>query len=85
MIKYRPGEYVYLESGHKHLLNIPNTNKPGEKPLFIFLKILFIFRERRREQEREGEKHQYVVVSHVPTTGDLAYNRSTCPDWELNW
>ena len=36
------------------------------------LKILFIFREGGREGEREGEKHQCVVASHVPPTGDLA-------------
>ena len=33
---------------------------------------LFIFRERGREGEREGEKHQCVVASHAPPTGDLA-------------
>ena len=45
------------------------------------LKILFIFRERGRE----GEKHQCVVASHVPPTGDLAHNPGMCPDWESNW
>ena len=45
----------------------------------------FIFRERRREGEREGEKHQCVVASHIPPTGDLACNAGICPDWESNW
>ena len=36
------------------------------------------------EGEREGEKHQCVVASHVPPTGDLACNPGMCPDWELN-
>ena len=36
---------------------------------FIYL---FIFSERGREGEREGEKHQCVVASHTPPTGDLA-------------
>ena len=45
-----------------------------------FLKILFIFRERGRELEREGEKHQCVVASHMPPTGDLARNSGRCPD-----
>ena len=36
---------------------------------------LFIFRERGKEREREGEKHQCVVVSHDPSTGDLADNQ----------
>ena len=44
---------------------------------FIFLKILFII-------FREGEKHQYVVASHTPPTGDLAHNPDMCPDWESN-
>ena len=44
----------------------------------------FIFRERGREGEREGEKHQWVVASCTPHTGDLAHNPGMCPDWELN-
>ena len=52
----------------------------------IFLNIyLFIFRERGKDGEREGEKHQCVVASSVPPTGDLACNPGMCPDWELNW
>ena len=41
--------------------------------LFIYL---FIFRERGREGEREGEKHQCVVASLTPPTGDLAHNQA---------
>ena len=54
--------------------------------LFSLLKVLFvfIFRERGREGEREGEKHQCVVASCMPPTGDLARNPGMCPDWELN-
>ena len=51
--------------------------------LFIFFKDLFIL-DRGREGEREGEKHQCVVASHVPPTGDLAQNPGMCPDWESN-
>ena len=42
---------------------------------FYFLKrfYLFNFRERGKEGER-GEKHQCVVASHAPPTGDLACN-----------
>ena len=50
-----------------------------------FFKILFIFRVRRWEGEREGEKHQCVVASSIPPTGDLAHSPGMCPDWELNW
>ena len=56
--------------------------------LLCFLKdiiYLFIFRQMGREGERQGEKHQCVVASHVPPTGDLAHNPGMCPDWELNW
>ena len=42
--------------------------------LFIFLR-LYLFLERGREGEREGEKHQCVVASHAPPTGDLGCNR----------
>ena len=57
-----------------------------ESAYFLFLRFyLFIFRKRGREGVREGEKHQYVVASLVPTTGDLASNPGMCPDWESNW
>ena len=45
---------------------------------------LFIFRERGRKGEREGEKHQCVVASHAPPSGDLAHSPGMCPDWESN-
>ena len=47
---------------------------------FIYL----FFREREREGEREGEKHQCVVASSAPRTGDQARNPGTCPNWESN-
>ena len=50
-----------------------------------FKDFIYLFLERGREGEREGEKHQCVVASHVPPTGDLARNPGMCPDWELNW
>ena len=51
-----------------------------------FLKdFIYLFLEKGREGEREGEKHQCVVASHVPPTGDLACNPGMCPDWEWNW
>ena len=43
---------------------------------------MFIFRERGRDRERWGEKHQYVVASCMPPTGDLACNLGLCPDWD---
>ena len=54
--------------------------------LIIFIKILFyLFLERGEGREKEGEKHQCVVSSHVPSTGDPARNPGLCPDWESNW
>ena len=52
--------------------------------IFSFLKkisFIYFFRERRRE---EKERHQWVVVSCTPPTGDLAHNPGICPDWEWN-
>ena len=42
------------------------------KHFSIFFKdfTYFIFREKGREREREDEKHQCVVASHIPPTGD---------------
>ena len=49
--------------------------------VFIYLsKIFYLFiLELGKEGETEGEKHQCVVVSCVPSTGDLAHNPGTCP------
>ena len=47
--------------------------------------VLSLLLERGREGEREGEKHQCVVASCAPPTGDLACNPGMYPDWELNW
>ena len=33
---------------------------------------------------RKRMKHQCVVASCAPPTGDLVCNPSMCPDWELN-
>ena len=37
-----------------------------------------------RGGERKGEKHQYVVASHMPPTGDLARHPGMRPEWESN-
>ena len=46
--------------------------------------INFFFRQRGREGGREGEKHQCVVASCTPPTGDVACSPGMCPDWESN-
>ena len=54
-------------------------------PPFPSLNFISLFvREKGREGEREGEKHQCLVASHAPPTGDLVHNPGMCPDWELN-
>ena len=56
-----------------------------EMLIFIYLRFyLFMFRQRGRDGEREGKKHQCVVASRVPPTGDLDCKTGMCPDWELN-
>ena len=63
----------YLRSPKIHML----------KSFFLSFN-LFMSREREREREREGDKHQYVVASHVPPTRNLAGNLGLCPDRESN-
>ena len=56
------------------------------KNVFFFLKIYtelyLLFLERGREGERG--KHQRVVASCAPPTGDLVCNPGMCPDWKSN-
>ena len=67
----------------EEIKSVENLNSINIFYLNFFLKILFVyFRQSGREGEREGERHQCVVASHAPSTGDLAYNPGMCPDWE---
>ena len=49
--------------------------------LFIFLKILFMFRERKG---RETNINVWLTL-HMAPTGDPTRNQGMCPDWESNW
>ena len=50
---------------------------PG--PFFFFKKRFYLVTIRREGKEKEGErKHQCVVASHAPPTGDLAHNPGLC-------
>ena len=51
---------------------------------FFVSKILFIFQERGSEGDKEGEKHQCMIASRTPPTGDLVRNPGMCSEWELN-
>ena len=53
---------------------------------FLSLKdFIYLFMFREGKGGRKTEKHQCVVVSHVPPNEDLACNPGMCPDWESNW
>ena len=57
----------------EEIKSVENLNSINIFYLNFFLKILFVyFRQSGREGEREGERHQCVVASHAPSTGDLA-------------
>ena len=63
--------------------------RQGSKNVFLFHSFfkkdfVYLFLEKGREGERKGEKHQCVVASHTPPTGDLASNPGMCPDRESN-
>ena len=45
-----------------------------------FLKRFYLFLGR----EKEGGKHQCVVASYAPPSGDVARNPGMCPNWESN-
>ena len=48
---------------------------------FLFI---YLFLEIGKEGKREGEKHQCVVASCRPLTGDLDCNLGMYTDWESN-
>ena len=55
-----------------------------EMCFYYFLKLfiyLFLGRGEGRDTDK-GEKHQCVVASCVPSTGDVAHNPDMCPDWK---
>ena len=85
--------YVYMsqEVPHNNVYDMGKVNKirwsycASHKIISFFLRFhLFIFRERGKEGKRQREKHQHVVTSRAPPTGDLASNSGMCPDWESN-
>ena len=56
--------------------------------LFIFLifkkDFIYLFFGEGKGGRKRAKKHQCVVVSCAPPTGDLACNPGMCPDWESN-
>ena len=63
-------------------IHLPLSFQPIHSLKKIFY--LFIFREREKERRREREKHQRVVASRMPLSGDLALNPGLCPGWDSN-
>ena len=51
---------------------------------YIYLARAFFFNFIYFQRGGRREKHQCVIASQVPLTGDLAHNLRMCPDWELN-
>ena len=69
---------IHRENGKEWSLSL--NYQLCQRAVFSFvLKILFIY-----SREMEGEKHQCVVASHTPLTGDPAHNPGMCPDWKSN-
>ena len=58
---------------------------PVHRCFLFFLRFYFYYLFLERGREQGGEKHQCVVASRTPPTGDLAHNPGLCPDWESNW
>ena len=81
------GKYAIYYPFIKILMKIDNDAKADVSFVNknIFRLYLFIVLERGEGREKEREKHQCVVVSQVPPTGNLACNPGMCPDWELKW
>ena len=46
--------------------------------VLYFKDFIYLFLEREWEGGREEGKHQYVVASHAPLSGDLACNPGMC-------
>ena len=77
----------------KIIYNFYNIKK-NEKQLYnIFILCLsckqvwfkdFIYFQREEKGGKKGERHQCVVTSCVPPTGDLAHNPGVCPDQKSN-
>ena len=79
--------YIFTHT-HTHTYFIQLIFVPwysGHKLMFYnmhFKDFIYLFLERGKG--REKEKHQCVVASHTPPSGDLACNPGMCPDWESN-
>ena len=66
---------------HIEWINKDTSNLVSSCEVFFFFLILFLY---FRQRGRERKKHQCVVASSTPPTGDLACNPGMCPDWKSN-
>ena len=65
--------FLFCMPFNSALIFLPSTHSGL---LEFFLSFIYLF--------LQGEKHQCVVASYMPPTGDLACNPGMCPDWESN-
>lgn len=72
----------------RHCLLTNEEEGKSWQSTFLFLKILFILKERERETEKKRKiniwEKCYSFASLVPPLGTWLATQ-TCPDWESNW
>ena len=73
-LKGTPSSTVFLE------ISLSKT----QLTIFYFFLKIFIYLFLEGKGGRKREKHQCMVASCAPPTGDPAHNLGMCPDWELN-
>ena len=88
----RGGNAGIIWPSHSTDVETEAQGEEGQSQFFLFSRsnsffkgFLFLFLQRGEEKEKEGEKHQCVVASHTPPTGDLSRNSGMYLDQELNW
>ena len=74
--------FIYLFEREKEALICYPTQ--SRIHCLIFLKDFTNLFLERGEGRQKAKKHQCVVASRTPPTGDPAHNPDMCPDWELN-
>ena len=70
----KPTQALHFKITKSQLKGPPRLSNKSTISAFFFLKIFW----------KEGEKHQCVVASQAPPTGDLDRNPGMYSDWECN-
>ena len=74
----REHSWLCTQCGKGNRASIP-THQFFKIHNYPYIHNINFFLNRTKDGEREGEKHQCVVASHTPRTGDLACNPGMCP------